>query len=52
MDTASVSRAALIKLIRKQILEVAQDRKKKPVLFIDEASLLRLQVLAELHTIP
>ncbi|CAO0821111.1 hypothetical protein DFAR_2110005 [Desulfarculales bacterium] len=31
MDTASFSRAALAKLIKKQVLEVAQDRKKKPV---------------------
>ncbi|CAO0823335.1 hypothetical protein DFAR_3650012 [Desulfarculales bacterium] len=51
MDTASFSRAVLTKLIRKQVLEIAQDRKKKSVLFIDEISLLRLQVLAELHTI-
>ncbi|CAO0820256.1 hypothetical protein DFAR_1470001 [Desulfarculales bacterium] len=51
MDTASFSRAVLTKLIRKQVLEVAQDRKKQPGLIIDAASLLRLQVLAELHTI-
>lgn len=51
VDTASFSRAFLTRLIRKQVLEIAQDRKKKPVLIIDEASLLRLQVLAELHTI-
>ncbi|CAO0823586.1 hypothetical protein DFAR_3800008 [Desulfarculales bacterium] len=51
MDTASFSRAVLTKLIRKQVLEIAQDCKKTPVLIIDEASLLRLQVLAELHTI-
>ncbi|CAO0824344.1 hypothetical protein DFAR_620004 [Desulfarculales bacterium] len=50
MDTASFSRAILIKLIREQVLEVAQDRKKKPVFIIEEASLLRFQVLAELHT--
>ncbi|CAO0822053.1 hypothetical protein DFAR_2800014 [Desulfarculales bacterium] len=52
MDTASFSKAVLTKLIRKQVLEIAQDRKKKkPALIIDEASLLRRQVLAELHTI-
>ncbi|CAO0824497.1 hypothetical protein DFAR_670006 [Desulfarculales bacterium] len=41
-DTTSFSRAVLTKLIRKQVLEIAQDRKKKPVFIIDEASLLRL----------
>ncbi|CAO0821240.1 hypothetical protein DFAR_2210048 [Desulfarculales bacterium] len=41
-DTASFSRAVLIKLLRKQILEVAQDRKKRPAFIVDEASLLRL----------
>ncbi|CAO0821291.1 hypothetical protein DFAR_2220006 [Desulfarculales bacterium] len=50
MDTASFSRVVLTKLIRKQILEIAQDRKKKPVLIVNEASILRLQVLVELHT--
>ncbi|CAO0821121.1 hypothetical protein DFAR_2120010 [Desulfarculales bacterium] len=44
MDIASFSRAVLTKLIRKQVLEIAQDRKKKPVLIIDEASILRLQI--------
>ncbi|CAO0821053.1 hypothetical protein DFAR_2090031 [Desulfarculales bacterium] len=32
MDTASFSRAVLIKLIRKQVLEIAQNRKKQPAL--------------------
>ncbi|CAO0820624.1 hypothetical protein DFAR_1760005 [Desulfarculales bacterium] len=47
MDTASFSRAVLTKLIQKQVLEIAQDHKKKSVLIIDEASILRLKVLAE-----
>ncbi|CAO0819872.1 hypothetical protein DFAR_1150030 [Desulfarculales bacterium] len=51
MDTASPSRAVITKLIRKQILEVAQGCKKKSVLIIDEAALLRLKILTELHTI-
>ncbi|CAO0823471.1 hypothetical protein DFAR_3710029 [Desulfarculales bacterium] len=38
--TASLSRAVLTKLIRKQVLEVAQERKKKPVLIVDAASLI------------
>ncbi|CAO0822002.1 hypothetical protein DFAR_2770023 [Desulfarculales bacterium] len=51
MGTASFSRAVRTNLTKKQILEVAQDRKKKPVLIIDAASPLRLQVLAELHAV-
>jgi general secretion pathway protein A len=51
VDTASFSRAFLTRLIRKQVMETVQDRKNKPVLIIDEASLFRLQVLAKLHTI-
>ncbi|CAO0822522.1 hypothetical protein DFAR_3150002 [Desulfarculales bacterium] len=50
VDTASFSRAVLTKLIRKQVLKIAQDRKNKPVLIIDKASIRRLQILAELHT--
>ncbi|CAO0820755.1 hypothetical protein DFAR_1860039 [Desulfarculales bacterium] len=50
-DTANFSRAVLTKLIKKQVLEIAQDRKKRPVLITNEASLLRFQILAELHTI-
>ncbi|CAO0821195.1 hypothetical protein DFAR_2210003 [Desulfarculales bacterium] len=49
-DTASFSRDVLTKLPRKQVLKIAQNRKKKPALIIEEAFILRLQVLAELHT--
>jgi general secretion pathway protein A len=51
LDTSSFSRAVLTRLIRRLITQSVQDRKKKPVLIIDEASLLRLEVFAELHTI-
>jgi general secretion pathway protein A len=51
VDTNSFSRAALLRIIRRQILELACNRKQKPVLVIDEASLLRMEVLAELHTL-
>ncbi len=49
--TATSSRATLTRMIKKQISELAQNRKLQPVLVIDEASLLRLEVFAELHTI-
>jgi len=51
IDTASSSRAVLTRTIRRQVREIATARKKKLVLIIDEASLLRLDVFTELHTI-
>jgi len=50
-DTSSSSRAVLTRIIRRQILELTTTRKQKVVLIIDEASLLRLEVFTELHTI-
>jgi type II secretory pathway predicted ATPase ExeA len=50
VHTNSYSRAALIRIIRQQILETTS-RKLQCVLIIDEASLLRIEVFAELHTI-
>ncbi len=49
-DSSSNSITRLIKTIRTQILETAH-RKQIPVLVIDEASLLRLDVLVQLQTI-
>ncbi|MBA4395696.1 MAG: AAA family ATPase, partial [Desulfobacca sp.] len=51
IDRSSTSRAVMIHLIKKEILEMAQGKKLKPVLIIDEASLMRLDVFAELHTL-
>jgi len=51
VETASFSRAVLTRTIRKSILELAFGKKQKVVLLIDEASLLRLEVFAELHTL-
>jgi len=50
-NTASSSRAVLTRLIKSKIAELAQGKKMRPVLIVDEASLLRLDVFAELHTI-
>jgi type II secretory pathway predicted ATPase ExeA len=47
----SSSRAVLTSLIRKEITELVEGKKLKVVLIIDEASLLRLEVFTELHTI-
>jgi len=49
-ETTSYSRAALTRIIRKSILDLV-DKKQKVVLVIDEASLLRLEVFSELHSL-
>ena len=50
IDTKCASKATLTKIIRSCLLDLV-GKKQKPVLIIDEASLLRLEVFAELHTI-
>jgi general secretion pathway protein A len=49
--TATSSRAVLTRLIRQHIQDLVHGKKQQPILVIDEASLLRLEVFAELHTI-
>lgn len=51
IDTASSSRAVMVRRIKKEIIEMVQDKKIKVILVIDEASLLRLGVFEELHTL-
>ncbi len=50
IETRGSSRAILTRMIRACLLDLA-GKKQKPVLVIDEASLLRLDVFAEFHTI-
>ena len=50
VETKSFSRAALLRIIRHGIYELV-NKKIQPLLIIDEASLLRLDVFAELHTL-
>jgi len=45
------SRAVMTKMIRREIADIVEGKKMKAVLVIDEASLLRMEVLAELHTL-
>lgn len=45
------SKALMTSMIRNEITNLVSSRKLKPVLIIDEASLLRLEVFAELHTL-
>jgi type II secretory pathway predicted ATPase ExeA len=51
IHTAASSRAVLTRLIKQQVLELVSGKKQQPLLIIDEASLLRLDVFAELHTL-
>ncbi len=51
INTAASSRAVLTRMIRQQIINLAVNKKQQPLLIIDEASLLRLDVYAELHTL-
>ena len=44
-------KAVMIRSIRKSIREIVLEKKMKAVLVVDEASLIRLEVFAELHTI-
>jgi type II secretory pathway predicted ATPase ExeA len=50
VETKSFSRAALLRIIRHGIYELV-NKKIQPLLIIDEANLLRLEVFAELHTL-
>jgi len=46
----SRSKAAMTRIIKKEIKELTDEKKMKAVLIVDEASQLRLEVLSELHT--
>ena len=48
---SSTSQAVMIRLIEKEIQELVMGKKLKVVFIVDEASLMRLDVFAELHTI-
>jgi general secretion pathway protein A len=49
-EVKSSSKANLIRVIKSCIMELV-NKKEKPVLIIDEASLIRLDVFSELHTL-
>jgi type II secretory pathway predicted ATPase ExeA len=48
---AGSQKAIMVRLIKKAVREVICEKKMKIVLIVDEASLLRLEVFAEIHTI-
>ncbi len=51
METGGYSRAVMVRKIKTEIRNIVLEKKMKTVLIIDEASLLRLEVFAELHTL-
>lgn len=51
IEAASSSRAFMTRIIKREILDLNLAKKIKPLLVIDEASLIRLDVFSELHTI-
>lgn len=51
IDNAGGSRAMMARRIKQQILDLVTGKRMKTLLVIDEASLLRLDVFAELHTL-
>lgn len=50
-DNTSLSKAFYTREIRKEVKELIKEKGQKPVVVVDEASLLRLEVLIELHTV-
>jgi type II secretory pathway predicted ATPase ExeA len=51
IEQSTASKAMLTRSIRQAVVELVEAKKMKVALVIDEASLLRLEVLSELHTI-
>ena len=48
---SSNSKAVMVKAIKKEIVNLVIEKKQKVVLVVDEASLMRLEVFGELHTL-
>lgn len=51
MQPSGISRALMTGAIKGQVLELTRGKKKNTILVIDEASLLRIEVFVELHTL-
>ena len=51
LNFSSNSKVFMMRAIKKEIAQLVEDKKVKPVLVVDEASLLRLEVFHELHTL-
>lgn len=51
LDITSNSKTMLTRTIKKAVYELIREKKQQPVIGVDEASLTRLEVFAELHTL-
>jgi len=51
LHLSSNSKVIMVRMIKKEITDLICDKKMKIVLIVDEASVMRLEVFAELHTI-
>ncbi len=50
-DLSSNSKAVLTRGIKRRVFELIREKRQQPVIVVDEASLLQLEVFVELHTI-
>lgn len=50
-DATSMSKAFYTRTIRQEVTELIKEKGQKPIVIVDEASLLRLEVLIELHIV-
>lgn len=51
LDISSNSKAMLTRTIKRRVYELIREGRQQPIIVVDEASLLRLEVFAELHTL-
>ncbi len=51
LNLSSNSKVVMTRAVKKEVVQLVEDKKIKPVLVVDEASLLRLEVFQELHTL-
>ncbi len=48
---SSNSKAVLTREIKQRVFELVREKRQQPIIIVDEASLLKLEVFVELHTI-
>jgi type II secretory pathway predicted ATPase ExeA len=51
INRSSISKSIMVNLIKKEIKDLVLSQKMKPFMIIDEASLMRLEVFSEIHTL-
>ena len=51
IDRSSNSKAVLTREIKQRVYELVREKRRQPIIIVDEAALLKLDVFVELHTI-